>query len=330
MPKLPVITVHHHYMPKFFFEKHIPPGGRIVEEDFYFTFNPILHDTAAHLRAMDEAGVDASVVHLAQWNAKGLSVCSELNDGFAELAQSHPDRLIPCAHLPLSGDEDTLSELNRAASDLNFRAVALLSSEGDVHLGSESLRPLFGRIAELGLPILVHPAMRPRGAAMDHNLVASVERAADITRATVRVMFSVLPLYPDLRFIMPHHGGTAPFLKGRIQMFYKPEGKEIPDDLKLLPLTPSERETLGFEEPFEALFGKIYFDTAGFGGWMPATHAALLTVNPRRLCLGTDYPQEMHNGADIRAFVESLRGLDLPPEEIDAILGGNMAEALRL
>ncbi|MEE9256872.1 MAG: amidohydrolase family protein, partial [bacterium] len=214
----PVITVHHHFMPKEVFDKYRTPEGRIIEEDFYFTFNPILHDTAAHLRALDEGGVDATVIHLAQWNAKGIGVCRELNDSFAEAAGAHPDRFIPCAHLPLSGEAETLAELDRAAGDLGFKAVALLSSEGEVHLATESVRPLFERIAALNLPILIHPAMRPRGAAMDFDLVASVERAADITRATVRAMYGVLPDFPGLRFIMPHHGGAAPFLKGRMQM----------------------------------------------------------------------------------------------------------------
>ncbi len=168
------------------------------------------------------------------------------------------------------------------------------------------------------------------GAAMDFDLVASVEQAADITRATVRAMYGVLPHFPDLRFIMPHHGGAVPFLKGRLQMFFKPEGIEIPDEIKLLPVSPLERERLGLDEPFEELFGKIYFDTAGFGGWMPATRAALLTTSPRRLCLGMDYPQEVHNGAEIGLFVEAIRALDLPPEDIDAILGGNTAEVLEL
>ena len=63
---------------------------------------------------------------------------------------------------------------------------------------------------------------------------------------------------------------------------------------------------------------------------MPATRSALMSVSPRRLCLGTDYPQEMHNGADIGAHIKGIRALDLPPEEIDAILGGNASEALGL
>ncbi|MFQ5913565.1 MAG: amidohydrolase family protein, partial [Nitrospinota bacterium] len=188
MAKSPVISVHHHIMPKPFFDRHAPPAGYLEEEDFFFTFNPVLHDVAAHLQDMDEAGLDASVVHLAQWNHKGLAVCRELNDGFAELADRHPDRILPCAHVPLSGDEDTLNELDRAAETLGFRAVALLTSERGVHLGNESLRPLFARISGMGLPVLVHPAMRPQGAAMDFNLMASVERAADINRAAVRVM----------------------------------------------------------------------------------------------------------------------------------------------
>ncbi|MFQ5914667.1 MAG: amidohydrolase family protein, partial [Nitrospinota bacterium] len=140
----------------------------------------------------------------------------------------------------------------------------------------------------------------------------------------------VLSHFPDLLFVMPHHGGATPFLKGRIQMSYKPEWAKIPKDRELLPLPPLEREALGLEGPFEELFGKLYFDTAGFAGWMPATRAALLTVRPRRLCLGTDYPQEMHNGADIRAHIEGIRALDLPDEEIEGILGGNIAAILRL
>ncbi len=237
---------------------------------------------------------------------------------------SFPAFTFPCP----AGRRCSQSSNGRPAWD--FRAVALLSSEGDTHLATEEVRPLFARIAGLGLAVLIHPAMRPKGAAMDFDLVASVERAADITRATVRAMYGVLPHFPGLRFIMPHHGGAAPFLKGRLQMFFKPEGIEIPDELKLLPLSPIDRGRLGLEEPFEELFGKVYFDTAGFGGWMPATRSALMSVSPRRLCLGTDYPQEMHNGADIGAHIKGIRALDLPPEEIDAILGGNAAEALGL
>lgn len=330
MTQSPVITVHHHIMPKPFFDLHAPPRGYLVEEDFFFTFNPVLHDLAAHLRAMDEAGVDASVVHLAQWNQKGLAVCKELNDGFAELAAQFPARFLPCVHVPLSGDEETLIELERGAKGLGFRAVALLTSEGDVHLGNESLRPLFASISELGLPVLIHPAMRPRGAAMDFNLIASVERAADINRAAVRAMYAVLSRFPDLRFVMPHHGGAVPFLKGRIQMSYKPAWADIPKDREFLPLSPLEREALGLEKPFEELFGKLYFDTAGFAGWMPATRAALLSVSPRRLCLGTDFPQEMHSGADIRAHIQGIRALDLPNEEIEGILGGNIAAIIGL
>ncbi|MEE9275744.1 MAG: amidohydrolase family protein [bacterium] len=330
MARPKVVTVHHHYMPKDFFERRIPPGGRLIEEDFYFTFNPILHDADAHLRAMDEAGVEATVVHLAQWCAKGVEVCRELNDGFAALAGAHPDRFFPCVHLPLSGEAGVLDELDRAAEDLGFRAVALLSSEGAVHLASDSVAPLLARIAARGLPIVIHPAMRPLGAAMDFDLVASMERAADITRAVVRVMYGVFPRFPELRFVMPHHGGAAPFLKGRMQMFFKPEGVEIPEAIRLLPLSPREQKSLGLDVAFEKLFEKLYFDTAGFAGWMPATQAALLTVRPERMCLGTDYPMEMHGGADIRAMIEGIRALDLPAGDTAAILGGNMVELLGL
>jgi len=39
---------------------------------------------------------------------------------------------------------------------------------------------------------------------------------------------------------------------------------------------------------------------------------------------------EIHDGLDMKIYIDNIRELDLPGEEIDAILGGTAAELLGL
>jgi hypothetical protein len=58
-------------------------------------------------------------------------------------------------------------------------------------------------------------------------------------------------------------------------------------------------------------------------GEMTAVKAALLNIPPSRLLFGTDYPQEIRDQEQVKAFIEGLKTLAVPSSDIDAILGGN-------
>ena len=325
-----VIACHNHYVPPKLFDRFKVAGRRDLTGKIDFMFYEKLTRLDDHLADMEEAGVDMFVINLAQWNIRGLDVCRELNDGYAEVVRRYPDKFVALAHVPPTPVDAALAELHRAVKDLGMKGVGLMSSFEDITLTSPEMRPFYEAIAQLDVPIFIHPSLLPKGAETEFSISRTLSRAFDITKAGVRILFGVFQDFPTLRFVLPHHGGTLPLLRGRICAFFEPEGVAIPEDLRNMPKSHREVRDLGIEKQFDDLFDRLYFDTAGLGGWMPGTRATLQTVRADRLCLGFDYPMEIHVGRDLKQFVEDIRALDIPEGDKRQILGGNMVKLLRL
>jgi aminocarboxymuconate-semialdehyde decarboxylase len=294
-------------------------------------------DLEGKLRVMDEAGVDMAVIHMASLNVLGLDFCRAMNDGNARVAREYPGRFIAMAHLPLvgGGSPEAIDEVERAVSELGLRGLALESSSGDVALGSEELFPLYEKVLSLDIPIVVHPPSNfGAGIAAVSGLKFNMHRAISVeienTRGCVEAMFGALDKYPDLKFLMPHHGGALPVWLGRMMNSFVPDGWEIPDEFKGVPKTPRIRKQLGLDKAFEALLEKLYFDTSGFQGWMPITRATLQTIRADRLCFGTDYGFEMVDALDMKIFIENIMELDISETDKRNILGENIRRLFKL
>ena len=78
------------------------------------------------------------------------------------------------------------------------------------------------------------------------------------------------------------------------------------------------------------LVGKMYFDTAGFMGWMPITQATLMVVKPQRMVFGTDYGLEMIEAEDIKTFIDDIKALNIPEADRKAILGDTARELFKI
>lgn len=288
-------------------------------------------DIEAKLRVMDEAGVSMAVLHMAPLSLLGLNFCRAMNDGNARIARKYPGRFIPLAHLPLDGggSQDALYELERAINSLGLKGIALESSTESFTLGSPEIFPLYEKVSQLNIPIIIHPCniklKNIPSNGLKHAIMAQIAVEIENTNACVEVMFSILPRFPDLKFLMPHHGGGFPLWKGRVLAGYLPDtGWAIPDSLKGLPRTPRIRKQLGLDKHFDSIFEKMYFDTSGFQGWMPITRASLSVIRADRLCFGTDYGFEMLEAKDIKGFIEDIKQLDLSETDKRNILGENI------
>lgn len=288
-------------------------------------------DLEQRLQMMDEAGVDMAVLNQAAWSSQGIAMCRAINDGYAEAGGKYPDRYIPCAHIPPEGGPEALDELDRAINELGMKALALVTSTSTATLDSENLFSVYEKVERYDIPIVVHPTLRKGiwGGAK-YRMEEHVSREYDVAKATVEVMHGILPRFPELKFVMPHHGGGIPALKGRILAHFEPEGWDVPEEIKGRPKTPRELKETGLEAAFEELFGKLYFDTAGFGGWMPITEAAAKTISSDRLCFGTDYPFEIHEAQDVKIFVESIKNLDISEQDKRNILGENVKSLFKI
>jgi predicted TIM-barrel fold metal-dependent hydrolase len=62
---------------------------------------------------------------------------------------------------------------------------------------------------------------------------------------------------------------------------------------------------------------------------MAAVKCALTNISPKRLMFGTDWPFNYdRNPSGARQYIEEIRKLDLPEDDIEAMLGGNAARLL--
>jgi aminocarboxymuconate-semialdehyde decarboxylase len=253
-----------------------------------------------------------------------------LNDGIAEVERKHPTRFRGCIHLPIHEPEAAKRELQRSIDELGLRAVALLACHLDVQLDNPTMNPLYEVIQKNRLPIVIHPQSKPTGSDTLYNLDRCVFRPLETTQAIVRVMNSVLPRFPELRFVMPHLGGAASSLKGRMMAFFETEDANIPGDMRGYLKTQSEQKRFGLTERFERLFQSLYFDTAGTGAWHPGLAAAFNITTTDRIMFGTDYPLECKTAANVTESLEMIREAHCSAQEKAAMLGKTAATLFKL
>ena len=81
---------------------------------------------------MDTQGIDVHVLSVAPYltnyhldTAAGLASAQELNNEIARVAQSHPDRFIGLATVPMQDPAAAAAELERAMQDLGMKGVEL-------------------------------------------------------------------------------------------------------------------------------------------------------------------------------------------------------------
>jgi predicted TIM-barrel fold metal-dependent hydrolase len=285
-----------------------------------------MEDIEGLVRVMEDAGIDKVVLNQAAWNQIGIAVCKALNNGYAKIGRDYPGKFVLCGHAPLREGQDVLDEIERCVSELGFKAISMVCSLPDVNLDSPQLWPVYEKINELDVPIVVHPPIRQPLNAREkkYDLSPTIFREGDIAASVVEIMYGVFKDFPDLKFLMPHYGGGMPGQKARIRAWFEPEGWDVPDEIKNSPKSPKELDELGLSTAFDELFNKIYFDMAGQGaGWLPMMKIALLAFRPDRICFGTDYPFDVHSAPDFKLFIDNIKGLDIPENDRKMILGGN-------
>lgn len=326
-----IVDVHHHFMPAPLFDRLAAQAGgrRIVTKEISLTLNPSRKDLEAHLDVMDEAGVTVSIL-TDQVQVMGADVTRMLNDGIAEVERKHPNRFRGAIHLAVHEPEAATRELQRGIDELGLRAVALLACHLDIQLDNPIMNPLFEIIQRHNLPIILHPQSKPAGSETTYNLDRCVFRPLETTQAIVRVMCSVLPRFPGLRFIMPHLGGAVSSLKGRMMSFFEPDDAQVPAELKGYLKTQTELKRLGLAERFEKLFQSLYFDTAGTGSWHPALAAALEVTSTDRIMFGSDFPLECKTAANITESLDMIRHAACSTQDKAAMLGQTAAALFKL
>ena len=183
-------------------------------------------DVEEHLAQADAAGIDmmvtgpatlAELLHLEAVEA--AEMLDAIHVAYAEAQHEHPDRLAFLAALPMQDPAVALEVLDRAIGELGLRGVALLAVNEGRPLGGDETLPVFARIAELGVPLFLHPALRSDTVANTRTVREELGLAwmYQTAHAALELIDSgTLDAVPDLVVVHPHLGGVLPYVTGRI------------------------------------------------------------------------------------------------------------------
>ena len=130
----------------------------------------------------------------------------------------------------------------------------------------------------------------------------------------------VLEEFPDLVFIINHFGGGVSAVLERFDAYLNYVGSRWQDFYPDKPL---------ISKPWRHYFDKLYFNMAGRERGMDTVKCALTNISPKKMLFATDWPFNFDNDAKgASQYIADIRKLNLPREDIDAMLGGNGAQLL--
>jgi len=266
-----VTDVHSHIITPEFLSA-LEGEGRLLDEGFPLP----LYDGEAHLRWMDEAGVQTSVLTLAAPQPTSAKVVRSTNEAAARLKTEHPGRFLFCAALPLPDVDAAIREAVYTLDTLKADGIKLATNVQGQYLGAPELDTLFSVLNERRAVIILHPH-RPEPVnrqVMQQTPLAMQEYLAETTRAVSNMISrNVLARYPNVKVVVPHCGAYLPLAIPRMKS-----------------LTPvMQKNKMVGKIDYEANLAALYYDLAG--AHSPEVIRMLLTITtPDHLLYGSDYP----------------------------------------
>lgn len=167
------------------------------------------------------------------------------NDLIYRVCTLFPDNFAPVAQLPQSpgvSPEKSIPELLRCVEEMGFIGCNLNPDTTggywkDASLADHSFYPLYEKLVELDVPAMIHVSAACNDC---FHTTGSHYLGADTTAFQQLIMSDVFKDFPDLKIIIPHGGGAAPYHWGRFRGLMQDRG-----------LAPLEQSALK----------NIYFDT---------------------------------------------------------------------
>ncbi|HEV8337860.1 MAG TPA: amidohydrolase family protein [Candidatus Polarisedimenticolia bacterium] len=292
------IDVHHHIVPSEYVKAAKAAGAKDAGGVTFPAWSP-----EAQLELMDRRSIATAMTSIA---APGVyfgnrdaarSLAHRSNELSARLVADHPRRFGALAVLPLPDVDAALEELAYALDTLDMDGVALLASIGDRYLGDPAFDTLFDELHRRKSVLFIHPTIPESSQFLKLAMPAAlIEFVFDTTRAVANLIFSgTIERCPDISIILPHAGGTVPYLTGRLSL-----GALVPSLHAKAPRGAA------------AYLKRFYYETAL--STEPTTLSSLKElVDPSHILFGSDYPfaPEPLIESEIRGLV-NYGGFDEP------------------
>jgi predicted TIM-barrel fold metal-dependent hydrolase len=310
MSALGTLDVHAHFLPPVYRDALMRAGLKTVDGGM-----PVPDWSPERaLAIMDEIGVAGAVLSVSSPHvsflppAEALALCRAVNDYAADLYKRHPDRFGAYAILPLPDVDASLAELRRALDELKLDGVALPTHAEGAYLGDAKFARLLEALDARGATVFIHPTSPACFESFGLELPAPmIEFPFDTTRTVASLLFSgALDRHPRIKFILPHAGGTLPFLATRMAGI-----GAIPPVMGARAKPPADT--------MQAL-AKLHYDTAL--ATAPHQIAALRAIAPiSQILYGTDFPFAPE--PSLRAAEAQFAAIPFTPQEREQVRFGN-------
>jgi 6-methylsalicylate decarboxylase len=214
------IDVHAHYLPPIYYDALRDAG--VTELDGGVP-TPRWHVDDS-LGMMDRCHTATQILSLSSPSVQfvrgsaAVRLARAVNEAGASYVKAHPERFGLFATLPLEDVDASLAEIAFTFDNLGADGVVLMTNAHGIYLGSEALAPVFDELNRRRAVVFLHPTSPACFEALSLGRPAPViEFPFDTTRAAVNLVFSgTTRRCPGIKFILPHAGGTLPFLVQRI------------------------------------------------------------------------------------------------------------------
>jgi aminocarboxymuconate-semialdehyde decarboxylase len=258
-------------------------GSYAIERapDFWFELPRSFLDLEVGLEAMEQAGVAATVSSSASYGdvdflpvEQAREVAVAVNEARAEAERRYPGKFYGLATIPWQDGDAALEAIDDAVQRLGLRGVVMHSNVAGQPVEDEARRPAFRRLAELGVPLFLHPGRSVfEPDVRRYGMEYMVGFVFDTSVAALGLVLSgALDECPGLVVVLPHGGGTLPYLIGRIDAL---QGKPYIMGREL------ERAPSDYLRAF-------YTDSACFNAETLARAIEFFSLE--RMLFGSDYP----------------------------------------
>ncbi len=330
----PTIDIHTHIVPAEFpayAGKHVTQYGGahwpsmavhdchhknvMIDGKNFRTVSDECWDVARRAEAMAAMGIARQVLSpmpelLSYWLPldDAAPLIRHVNDTIAAMVARAPDKFIGLGGVPMQDPDAAVRELERLMRD-GFRGVELGSNINGAALGDPRFDGFFAAAEQLGAAVFVH-ALHPSGKERivgPPGLMAYIGFPLDTAYSIASLMTGgTLTRHPHLRLAFSHGGGAFASILPRLA-----KGWTIkPEFAALIGASPYEHAR------------RLYYDTLVYDA--PTLAHLIDTFGVRQLCIGTDYPFDIHE----RHPVGAVAALKLDDGDVKLLHHDNAARFL--
>ena len=330
------LDIFNHFFPRAFYDRMIElsPKGKDINKRVREV--PSIVDLDKRLRIVDQFDDYQQVIclpapPLEDFGKHSVEMAKLGNDGMAELVEKHRDHFPAfIAGLPMNDPDGLLKEAERAVKQLGACGVQVYSNVLGRPLTDPATMPLFDLMAEMDLPIWIHPIRaanipdykgEPKS---QYEIWWTFGWPYETSVAMTHIVFAGLyDKHPNLKIITHHMGAMAPYFAGRVGPGWDQLGARTSDEDLTLLLKKLKKRPIDY-------FRMFYADTALFGA-KAATECGLDFFGVDHTLFASDAPFDPEKGtAYIRWTIDIIDGLDITPQERHAIYEGNARRLLKL